>query len=692
MIDNHYLINLLFQFFFNTLVKKSMIVSIVLRNFKTYNKNYFIPITNKEKFCALVGDNGVGKSSILEALNCYFKGKDWTLNISLRKNKKIGAVIVPIFLIRKNKISKENLEVAQTLSDYIWSFEANEANSANRTPVDDFIETREFLQSQFSSSEFFLLPLGITNRKNATLSVFNTSKLSQILFPDDYDGKRELMSEEHQNIILPLVEEVKSHYHYIYIPKDIDPSEFVKLETVEIQELMGESLNRIISSAVPRKDLNKINTNLNEFLKKVSTELGDYEFRTSENRQSNIKASDINNLIVQAFFSIRGLYKIEGDHKIKMADLSSGEKQKAIIEVAHNLIANHRKNSDNLIIAIDEPESSLHISACFQQFRKLFGLSTSINQLIFSTHWYGFIPIIESGSVTAITKTIKEHQFDNLDIENYREQIRKKIQNSKGILPFDIRLKSINDFIQTLVSSLIDQEEFNWIICEGSSEKVYFSHYFKDYANIKNLNIIPVGGAGEVRRIYESFHVAIKEFKSELFGKILFLIDTDAELNQFETFKYKNTLVQRLINKDEDKNCHLVKVKGGPTAPVTDIEKVLNGEVYLKTLNDFKREYSELNFLPESISDEKKVLNSYYSMDLRMSEQSIIDDFFKKPRIKYLFAKKYVANALHMEHVVNLNWVNQIASFFKGEDVVVRDPRLTKKMRLSILNGKAKAK
>lgn len=655
-----------------------MIVSIVLRNFKTYNKNYFIPITNNERFCSLVGDNGVGKSSVLEALNCYFKDKDWIINLAQKKNKNLSAVIVPIFLVKKNRISKENNLLAEKLSNYIWSFEANDANSANRPAIDNFIKTRSYLKLEYKPEDYFLLPLGINNENGSTLSVFNTAKFAKQLFPDkdEYDGKRKLLSQEDQNIFLPLVENIKRKYHYVYIPKDIDPAEFVKLETVEIQELMDENLNEIISNAVPRKELNKINSSLNAFLKNIGSELGNYEFRTSEKRQSNIKAADINKLIIKAFFSLRGLYKIEGEHKIKMGDLSSGEKQKAIIEVAHNLITKHRKKSDNLIIAIDEPESSLHISACFHQFRKLFELSRSINQLIFSTHWYGFMPIIESGSVTAITKDSKEHRFDNLDIENYREQIRKDIQDSNGVLPFDIRLKSINDFIQTLVSSLIDEEEFNWIICEGSSEKIYFTHYLKDYAQITNLNIIPVGGVGEVRRIYESYKVAIKEYKTTLYGRIAFIIDTDKQLTQFDTPKLNNTLVKRLLNDDATKKCNLKNIKGGLASPVTDIEKALNGKVYLRTLNSFKKDHEELNFLPNEIPLERINLNSYYSMDLKRSEEKLIEVFFDKPRMKYLFAREYVRFAKNIEEEVELDWINDLATFFKGEKTIIKDPRL----------------
>ena len=54
-----------------------MIVGIFLRYFKTYQGINYISITDEDRFCGLVGENGIGKSSVLEALDCFFNGKPW---------------------------------------------------------------------------------------------------------------------------------------------------------------------------------------------------------------------------------------------------------------------------------------------------------------------------------------------------------------------------------------------------------------------------------------------------------------------------------------------------------------------------------------------------------------------------------------------------------------------------------------
>ncbi len=57
-----------------------MITGIFLRYIKTYRGYNYIPLLSDDRFCGLVGDNGIGKSSILEALDALFNDKSLNLN------------------------------------------------------------------------------------------------------------------------------------------------------------------------------------------------------------------------------------------------------------------------------------------------------------------------------------------------------------------------------------------------------------------------------------------------------------------------------------------------------------------------------------------------------------------------------------------------------------------------------------
>lgn len=641
-----------------------MIIGLLLRNIKTYQGINYIPITNKDKLTSFVGNNGIGKSAILESLDSYFNDRNWNFNISSKRSG-LGTAhpyICPIFLIEKTKISAEQSITAEKLSNIIWSIQESDIPNINRPNFRNFQSQRILLEMDFSSENYFLLPIGIDYNSHINLSIFNTYKVFNEFYSlDDEEDERNFSENELNDTFKNLYLEIKQLYQYIYIPKDIDPTTFAKLETREIQALMGETLHQIIERQVSNAQITQINRSLNEFLETLATELENYSFRTNTDRQLNLRKHDIYNLITDAFFSIRKLHKKQGDHWLDISYLSSGEKQKAIIDITHNLIKNHRQDNDHLIIAVDEPESSLHISACFEHFIKIAEISDSTHQFLFTTHWYGFLPILEKCSLTSITRKDNDHKFDITSLTNYREAIKQQTRESSGLLPYDLRLKSLNDFIQTVISSLIEEKPFNWLICEGSSEKIYFDYYFKNEIEESKLRIIPVGGATEIKRIYEHLVVSVDEFKKQLNGKIAFISDTDADLVSYETKQINKILNKRIVN--ESNETILVNIEANPKSPKTEIEDSLNGKLFNKTLLEFKEQYTELlDFIDD---DEKLQIPSYFAMDLTLSNNEKLTNFFDSDNIKFDFAKKYVDLANIGSYEIP-KWINELKIFFQS--------------------------
>ncbi len=102
--------------------------------------------------------------------------------------------------------------------------------------------------------------------------------------------------------------------------------------------------------------------------------------------------------IIEAYYSKRIFKK---DEKL-IEDLSSGEKRIILIDIISAFI---QKNSPSreLIVAIDEPESSLHVSKCYAQFSKISKIALEYNHQIFvTTHWYGSLPILKNGGLIHI--------------------------------------------------------------------------------------------------------------------------------------------------------------------------------------------------------------------------------------------------------------------------------------------------
>ena len=61
-------------------------------------------------------------------------------------------------------------------------------------------------------------------------------------------------------------------------------------------------------------------------------------------------------------------------------------------------------------------------------------------------------------------------------------------------------VKSSNDLVQSILSSIIRDDCYNWILCEGSSDKIYLSAYLKEEIAHKRLRIIPVCKASEIKK------------------------------------------------------------------------------------------------------------------------------------------------------------------------------------------------
>lgn len=645
-----------------------MIAGIILRYCKTYKGRNYIPLTDEDQFCGIVGNNGVGKSTILEALDVVFNDRPWNYNTAIKKSgfTTTEPEIVPVFLIPKSLIPSDLQQAAQILSEYALTLD--EENKL----VTDFIKHRERLISRLDVSESYLLPIGIDYENKISLSFFYSKKFIKFYLEwTEEHSDNQIVSDIYKNqdnnilkVYSEILGTIVKTIDYIYIPVEIDPELFTRLETKEIQVLMGETLNQIVSSIVPASKIKEINDNLNDFLETISSELEGYSYRTPTDRQQNLKKADFYNLIIQAFFNIRKLHKLQNNNWLEIKSLSSGEKQKAIIDIAYSLISKHRESGENLIIGVDEPESSLHMSACFDQFDSLHKMSRSCMQLIFSTHWYGFLPATESGSATFISVVDDNHRFEQLNLANYREQIRRDRESTGTNLPYDVRLKGVNDFVQSVISSSMSEQPYNWLICEGSSEKVYLSHYLKNLVEGGRLRIVPVGGAKQIKKLYQHLAIICEELKNDLKGKIFLLSDTDENFINYPVTNYTKLKCLRLVNIKNDKTTSLIKIQSNPLSPATEVEDTLNGKAFFKTLSQYKDKYPYfLNFLDNYEIDDITEHCSAFSLDLRSSEWDLIEEFFDSDNNKYDFSVSYCEELDKSSYVIP-NWVEEIREYF----------------------------
>lgn len=646
-----------------------MITSIFIRHFKIYKGISFIPISEGNGFSSLIGENGVGKSSVLEAIDYAINRKnnqDWPVNNEAKIEGGLKGTnipfIAPIFLIKKTKLRQTKkadsalFEKAEKLSNFLW----NTKVLTKTKSLSEFYEHRKELKKDYNSNEYLILIAGKKYNENG---IYFGSFHNYLDFIADKPEKKH-EEEELQEYFHGFYDYLISHYSYIYIPVETDVHTYTKLETQDMQKLMDRNIQTEIEKAIRPGTLKQINKDLNAFVTDIEKVLEIYEYKG--HYKNSLTMPDLVSKIIEAYFSIKVLNRKfpSGNKRIPVRELSSGEKRKALIDVAYSFLLTNDDRESNIILAIDEPEASLHISNCYSQFEKLIAISKQHHQIIVSTHWYGYLPVVSNGSATSLRKdSSNKISVDFLKLYNYRESITQSRKKVKGPLPIDYNIKSYNDLVQSIIFSLLPETPYNWIICEGLSEKIYFEEFFKEEIVSKNLRILPLGSYKEVKKIYTYLLSPIKDPDYDIKGNVICLIDTDNERIEVKCEKVKHLDFVRLLNK-EDKGTELIEVDSNQTSPPTEIEDCLNPFIFYQTLLEFADKYKELEALLLNNQLIETAKNSAEFLDLKKSEIKTIKDFFddNEGYNKILFAKKYaeISSKNLYKTEADLDWITDI--------------------------------
>jgi predicted ATPase len=144
-----------------------MIVSVFIRHYKAFNGINHIPLFINNNFSVFFGSNGIGKSSILEALDSYFNNRNWNINKFAKAHgltETNRPYIVPVFIIKKESLPENNVNVRkiQKLSDAFWNI--NRVDIKGGFSSEDIIKFFDFrdkaLSKHFSQNDFYLLLVG----------------------------------------------------------------------------------------------------------------------------------------------------------------------------------------------------------------------------------------------------------------------------------------------------------------------------------------------------------------------------------------------------------------------------------------------------------------------------------------------------------------------------------------------------
>lgn len=521
------------------------------------------------------------------------------------------------------------------VSDFCWSAEKSSINNTFSSLVTGFIQQREF--SVADKDKYFIFPSGI--RRNSK----SPSDTSYTLgFLDSVKAVREELervgAQDYDEIVIEIGSYVRELIDYIYIPSEIDYEKFTKIEGATIQSLMGSTIEDEVRKMVKPEVIKNINGSLDKFLTSVEGHLEKYEYKKPAKRQVVFNATHLTSKIVEVYFDskVLNLKGVRGSTPV--SNFSSGEKRKALIDIAEAFILKARNpdNKKKVIFSLDEPEISLHLSACFDQFKKLEKISDSGVQVLISTHWYGFFPAVSKGVATYITEDKSNRKMYQIRLERYREDIKHIKSNKEGAIALNVELKSINDTVQSVISSILSTDS-KWVVCEGYSDKIYLTHYLPD------VRVISVGKCMYVKKFYEYLTLGLSDVKSSVLGKVFFLLDTDKD---FESVKYndsKGLKIRRLQNVISENRTGLLKTSDTNHYPPTEIEDSLDSVTFAQAMDKILVDHNiEIGFrLEGGVGDNGESIPSGLAFDLKQTEKTALEEVFDIEGVKVNFAKYY---------------------------------------------------
>lgn len=600
-----------------------MIVGLMLRNYKCYKNINYIPLLKDKKnpYTILTGDNGVGKSAVLESLDSLFNGRTWNVNNSISINDDTRTpFICPLFLIKKSKVKlkEENRKILEFISDFFWNINWSKSSQDAFTIISSDIDNFKKY-----NDEYYLLFIGEKyNSKDALLTTTYNDEIEKSIMKE-FDFEQSKI----KKTLNTLKKYIFEMYSYIYIPVEQPVSELLKLETREMQALLDKDILDFIETIIESNDIVKnINDKLKGFMDDVNENLNklkmNYVYDYKSKAKYRLTSKDIKEQILVAYFNLRAL-KVENKTLDK---LSSGEQRQALINTAYAFLKNSNslaiERDKEIILAIDEPEVSLHVSKSFEQFLKLEEIiDNSSAQLLVTTHWYGFIPLSSKGELKYLSKS-----KDNITISsNFLSDILSESRN----IPDIIELKSMFDLAISLISFMRKNPNVNWIFSEGKSDEIYLKGILKGEENIRTISL---GGRDQVLKLYNIIYSTIsdKKEKNEIKNKLLFLIDTDLEYKSVEDPKsygknVDNIVYLRRLLVTKDSEVCLCNYKNGSELRKTDVEDCLIPTIYIEALsNTFKQDTRFKEIYTELISEERINFASKHT-NFRDQEVSFID-------------------------------------------------------------------
>ncbi|MBF8222290.1 AAA family ATPase [Halomonas sp. 328] len=501
-----------------------MFLAVLLKNYKVFHKNFLVQLSKPgQSFSSVIGRNGVGKSTVLEAIDTVLNSREWVPNNRYSKTSGYVSLCAEINI---GLLGDGSVEVAKSVDEFLRFFDDyfKEQKSTNN---DALVKFSPFLKSIRSNN--LLAIFGKRFGCERGIGPYYAGDVIHDLLISKIELDLEIDEDSAKEKYDKYCAECIGLFGYSYISVEEGVPELLRLE----KNLMKKILPRDIVSRIieildqkritvrnnrrgrnPTKstvqlindDLNLLSREINHTVRNVDD---GYSFKSLSNTK-NLTSRDLTDAIIEAFFSTKSFVK-DG---IPVKSLSSGEKRMALVDIVFSFLSKSGKSKIS-VMAIDEPENSLHISSGFEQFRKLIEMSEVHGcQVICTSHWYGFIPIVSSGGVAYIG----DGRSDFFSTDEFIP--------GNGKVPAEVLLKSGYELASSIVHS-IRFENVCWIVCEGLTDRLYLSSILE---GVEGYKVVAASNDISVINIFKQLSMSLKGVGRHSFpGKVVCLIDTDPD-------------------------------------------------------------------------------------------------------------------------------------------------------------------
>lgn len=379
------------------------LISLYIEKFKNL-KNFTIDFEKQENLSIIIGNNGSGKSNILEALSAIFA--------ELYGNKNIveSAYKLKYKIDEKEVIIEKTSIVIEVMEDRTPLFITN-------YKIDNVVKNKNFLKtSTLLPSRIVALYSGEETRlythyyeRFTKLYLRDFTKIlnpsNSMIFIDKIYWNSALLS-----FILSSYQNNEDHKKFI--------NETLKIKTIHNVNIEFNSLyfSKIIYNSPLDILINIINPNKQPVMSYSSEAFFDLII--------HYDATDLFNILIHASLLqrakiIKNISFTFNDEKLNFSALSEGEKKKLLIKAVMDLVGNEKS-----LILLDEPDSHIHVEGKQEIFNLLKEYASIFNRsIVITTHSPTLTNCADEKHVVMLTKN--EDGSSCIVTDEKKELIRK---------------------------------------------------------------------------------------------------------------------------------------------------------------------------------------------------------------------------------------------------------------------------